>query len=327
VSVTREAELLEDERGRLLGLAYRLLGTMADAEDAVQETFLRWEQADRAGIENPAGWLTTVLVRHCLDRLRSARARRERHVGTWLPEPVVDEDPGEQAGLDESISLALLVVLETLSPAERTVFVLHDVFGYDFEEVARIVDRSPAACRQLASRARRHVRQRRPRFSASAAEQRRVVTAFLDASTRGDLAALVQLLDPSVVFRADGGDKVPAAGRPVTGAERVARVLLAGGTWYRGMTARPAWVNGGPGALVVHEGRMIGLVGVTVAEGRITEIDVVVNPDKLAAAGRLIPVGPDEAWHAGMLPSGAGGVARPGWPAPGCPASSPPHSS
>jgi RNA polymerase sigma-70 factor (ECF subfamily) len=281
-------DLLERERGRLFGLAYRLLGTVADAEDAVQEAFLRWEQVpDQGSIDNPAGWLTTVTTRYCLDQLRSARARRERYVGTWLPEPMVDDDAGERATLDESVSVALLVVLETLSPAERAVFVLHDVFGYDFDEVAGVVGRAPAACRQLASRARRHVEERRPRFDPDAAEQRRVVTAFLEASTRGDLGSLLRLLDPSVVFRGDGGGRVPASRRPVTGRKRVARVVLAGREWYPEATFRLVTVNGGPGVLVTQRGEVVAVSAVTVAEGRITEIDAIVNPDKLRAVQGL----------------------------------------
>lgn len=281
------AELVDRERWRLFGVAYRLLGTMADAEDAVQETFLRWEQADRAAVQNPGGWLTAVITRHCLDQLGSARARREAYVGPWLPEPLVEVgdpmagDPAERVTLDESVSMAMLVVLETLSPAERAVFVLHDVFGLSFEEVGSMVGRTPVACRQLASRARRHVEERRPRFDPDAAEQRRVVAAFLDACARGDLDALLPLLDPSVVLRADGGARVRAARRPVAGPVAVARVLLAGLTWYPGLAGRLLAVNGGTGALVTLGGEVLGVVGVTVAGGRITEVDLVVNPDKL----------------------------------------------
>jgi RNA polymerase sigma-70 factor, ECF subfamily len=286
------AELAEREGRRLFGVAYRLLGTVADAEDAVQETFLRWEQTDPAAVENPGGWLTTVLTRYCLDQLRSARVRREAYVGTWLPEPlmegsdIVADDPAERVTVDESVSMAMLVVLETLSPAERAVFVLHDVFGMSFQEVGSMVGRAPAACRQLASRARRHVERRRPRFDPDATEQRRVVAAFLEASARGDLDGLLRLLDPSVVLRADGGGKVRAAGRPVDGAERVARVLLAGRTWYQGLSGRLVAINGGTGALITAGDEVVAVVGVTVAGGRITEVDLVVNPDKLERARR-----------------------------------------
>jgi len=282
------AELAESERGRLFGVAYRLLGTVADAEDAVQETFLRWEQADHETVRNPGGWLTTVLTRHCLDQLRSARARREAYIGPWLPEPIVEvadmtaEDPAERVALDESVSLAMLIVLQTLSPAERAVFVLHDVFGMDFEQVAETVGRTPAACRQLGARARRHVEERRPRFDPDAAEQRRLVAAFLDATARGDLDALLPLLDPSVVLRADGGGRVRAAGRPVHGAEKVAQVVLGGQRWYEsGWAGRLVAVNGGTGALISVNGEVLAAVGVTVAGGRITEIDIIANPDKL----------------------------------------------
>jgi RNA polymerase sigma-70 factor (ECF subfamily) len=292
LSAADATELVERESGRLFGVAHRMLGSPSDAEDAVQETFLRWEQADQAAIENPRGWLTTVLTRYCLDQLRSARVRRESYAGTWLPEPLVEggemtaEDPAERVVLDESVSLAMLVVLETLSPAERAVFVLHDVFGLTFEEVGTMVDRTPAACRQLAARARRHVEQRRPRFDPDAAEQRRLVAAFLDASARGDLEGLLALLDPSVVLRADGGGRVRAASRPVEGRERVARVLLTGRTWYADLAGRMVTVNGGTGALVTSGGEVLGVAGITVAGGLITEIDIVVNPEKLAGARR-----------------------------------------
>jgi len=296
VSAMDTAELVGRERGRLFGMAYRLMGTVSDAEDAVQEAFLRWEQADHGAIENPAGWLTTVLTRYCLDQLRAARRQRETYVGTWLPEPLVAVnsagagDPAEQVTLDESVSLAMLVVLETLSPAERAVFVLHDVFGTDFEEVATMVGRTPTACRQMASRARRHVRERRPRFDPDAAQQRRLVAAFLDAAAQGDLDALLPLLDPSVVLRADGGGRVRAARRPVVGPEQVAKVVIGGRIWYRGLSSRLISVNGGTGVLATRDGELLALVGITVAGGKITEIDLVVNPEKLrGAAGMVSP--------------------------------------
>jgi len=282
-------ELVGRERGRLFGLAYRLLGTVSDAEDAVQETLLRWEQADHGTIENPSGWLTRVLTRYCLDQLRAARRQRETYVGPWLPEPLlartgaVADDPAEQVTLDESVSLA-----ETLSPAERAVFVLHEVFGLDFEEVADMVGRTPRACRQMASRARRHVQQRRPRFDPDAAEQRRIVAAFLDATTQGNLDGLLPLLDPSVVLRADGGGRARAAGRPVVGAEQVARVVLAGRTWYPGFAAHLIALNGGTGILATRDGEVLGLVGLTVAGGKITEIDLIVNPEKLRGAQGVV---------------------------------------
>ena len=280
-------QVVTEERGRLFGIAYRMLGTVADAEDAVQETLVRWQQADRAEIEHPRGWLTTVLTRHCLDQLRSARARRETYVGTWLPDPIVEAqgmveaDPAERITLDESVSMAMLVILETLSPAERAVFVLHDVFGLEFEEIGAMVGRTAAACRQLASRARRHVEERRPRFDPDAEEQRRVVAAFLDASNRGDVDGLLALLDPSVVLRGDGGGIVGVPRRPVAGAERVGKVLRNGFRRYLGAAGHIVSVNGGTGMLVTMDGRVIALVALAVSSGRITEIDAVFNPDKL----------------------------------------------
>lgn len=279
--------VVQAERGHLFGIAYRLMGTVSDAEEAVQETFLRWARADVARIENPRGWLTTVLTRFCLDQLDLARRRREVYVGQWLPEPLVSDadltspDPAEQAALDESVSLAMLVVLETLSPAERAVFVLHDVFGLDFEEVGSMVGRSPAACRQLASRARRHVEERRPRFDPDAAQQRRVVAAFLQAGADGDVQGLLALLDPSVVWRTDGGGKVHSLPRPIVGADRVVRLLMGRQRFSPGYAARLISVNGGTGVLVTQNGEIRSVLGITVAGGVITEIDLVGNPDKL----------------------------------------------
>lgn len=290
VSATDTTELVRRERGRLFGIAYRLLGTVSDAEDAVQEAFLRWEEADHDAIENPAGWVTTVLTHYCLDQLKSARRQRETYVGTWLPEPLVTvedpaaDDPAARVTLDESVSLAMLVVLETLSPAERAVFVLHEVFGISFEEVAVMVGRTPAACRQLASRARRHVQERRPRFDSDAAGQRRILATLIDAVAKGDLDALLPLLDPSVVLRADGGGRVRAARRPVVGSEQVAKVLMGGRTWYPEYSVRLVAVNGGTGILVTWAGEVLSLVCIAVAGGRITEIDMVVNPEKLRRA-------------------------------------------
>ncbi|MGA1836907.1 RNA polymerase sigma factor SigJ [Herbiconiux sp. 11R-BC] len=232
------------ERPRLTGIAFRMLGTLADAEDAVQESYLRWHglgEAERAGIVSPAAWLTRVVSRICLDLLGSARARRERYVGEWLPEPVpvgpgggmfaaagasvALADPLERVALDESVSTALLVVLESLTPAERVVFVLHEVFAVPFGEIAEVVGRSSDACRQLATSARRHVREGRA-TAAPAAQHDEVVRAFVAAAGGGDLAALLALLDPSVELRSDGGGFVSAARKPVVGALNVARFLL-----------------------------------------------------------------------------------------------------
>jgi RNA polymerase sigma factor (sigma-70 family) len=273
-------EEFERHRSHLLAVAYRMLGSNSEAEDAVQEAWLRLERSETDGVANLGGWLTTVVARVCLDMLRSRRARREDYVGTWLPEPVVsiEDGPEDEAVLADSVGLALLVVLDTLAPAERLAFVLHDMFGLPFEEIATIVDRSAEATRQLASRARRRVRGATPRTDPDLREQRRVVDAFLAASRAGNFEALLEVLDPDVVFRADGGrrDRRP----PVIGAEDVARTILARGSRFAPY-ARPAIVNGNAGVIVVPATKPIAVVGFTVAGGRIVEIDLVADPVKL----------------------------------------------
>ncbi|MFC4058562.1 RNA polymerase sigma factor SigJ [Planomonospora corallina] len=291
----RELEELAAEfhaiRPRLVGVAYGLLGTVDEAEDVVQEAWLRLVRADRADIRDVTGWLVVTVSRLALDVLRSARVRREEYVGPWLPEPVVTggvtggvtgDDPAERVTLAESMSLAMLVVLESLSPAERTVFVLHDVFGLPFAEVGKAVGRTPAACRQLAARARRHVSARAPRFDVDAAEHRRVVEAFTAATAGRDMDALLALLDPAVVLRSDGGGVVRAVRRPVFGAAKVARFLLGVAERFGdGHHVRPSTVNGWPGLLRFHGNELVGVTGLATAGGRITEIDIVMNPEKL----------------------------------------------
>ncbi|MBG0827237.1 RNA polymerase sigma factor SigJ [Planomonospora sp. ID67723] len=275
-------------RPRLVGVAYGLLGSVDEADDVVQDAWLRLVRADRDAIQDVTGWLVVTVSRLALDVLRSARVRREQYVGPWLPEPVVTDggaaggDPAERVTLDESMNMAMLVVLESLSPAERTAFVLHDVFGLSFAEVGQAVGRTPAACRQLAARARKHVSARAPRFDVDAAEHRRVVAAFAEASAGRDLPALLALLDPDVVMRGDGGGIVSSARRPVLGADKVARFML--GVAERFGAAddlRHSTVNGWPGLLRFRRGELVGVLGLTVAGGRITEIDVVMNPEKL----------------------------------------------
>ncbi|WP_436761981.1 RNA polymerase sigma factor SigJ [Streptosporangium sp. V21-05] len=285
-------------RPRLVGVAYGLLGSVDEAEDVVQDAWFRLGGAERSEIGDVTGWLVVTVSRLALDVLRSARVRREEYVGPWLPEPVVGEgDPADRVTLDESMSLAMLVVLESLSPAERTSFVLHDVFGLPFGEVARAVGRSAAACRQLAARARGHVAARAPRFEVDESEHRRVVEAFArivrggdgdggDGGDDGDdgdsgIGALVALLDPDVVLRSDGGGVVGAARRPVRGSDRVGRFVFgvvrkSGGTG--GLTVTT--VNGRAGLLWAWNGGLA-VYGLTVSEGRITEIDIVMNPEKL----------------------------------------------
>lgn len=284
------------ERPHLLALGFRMLGTVSDAEDAVQETYTRWfgmTEAERADVVSPRGWLTRTASRVCLDMLGSARARRERYVGEWLPEPVpafafprasaladTASDPLDHAALDDSISTALLLVLETMTPAERVVFVLHDVFGMPFPEVAETVGRSPAACRQLASSARRRVEVERGR-TATPAEHDRVVRAFAAAAAGGDLGALVAVLDPGVVLVSDGGGRVSAARRPVVGADNVARFLLGLAAKYPESTAELAPTGDGLAVLVRLGDRLDSVASVAVGDGVITGIRMVRNPDKL----------------------------------------------
>ncbi|WP_327001823.1 RNA polymerase sigma factor SigJ [Dactylosporangium sp. NBC_01737] len=275
----------EEHRRYLFAVAYRLLGSAADAEDAVQEALLRRLTAAPADLEQPRAWLTTVTSRICLDLLGSARARRETYPGTWLPEPLVgydDSDLGDATAMRESVRTAVLLVLETLSPAERVAFVLHDVFGMDFDRLAAVVGRTPPACRQLASRARRRVRAEAPaRTPVSADEHRRVTAAFLKATADGDVADLVSLLDPRVVLRSDGGGEVLAARKPVHGPERVLTLLSGLGRRYAGARARPVRLAGGAGFALELGAALIGVLGVEVAGGRVVELNLVVNPAKL----------------------------------------------
>lgn len=283
---------LAGDRRHLLGVAYRMLGTVADAEDAVQEALARWYRltdAERAEIAVPRAWLTRVVGRVCLDALGSARARRERYVGEWLPEPVPADfaaprhpaaDPAERAALSESVGLALLVVLDSLTPAERVVLVLHDVFAVPFDEVAATVGRSPAACRQLASVARRRVAAARPQPGGRSRHDA-VARAFAAACAGGDLAALVAVLDPDVTLRSDGGGVVSAARQPVRGADRVARFLL--GVLAKDPDGRVEEVQTGDGvAYLVRAGdRPRGLLALGTDGDRATDVWIVLNPAKL----------------------------------------------
>ena len=282
----------EELRPYLFRVAYSHLGSRGEADDVVQEAWLRLVRTDRSEIRNLRAWLTTVVSRLAVDALTSARARREEYVGPWLPEPLVHtrspkEDPAGRAELDESVSMALLIVLESLSPAERSAFLMHDVFGYTFEEVAGMLGRSPAATRQLASRARHAVEARRPRYPAAPEEQERVVEAFRSASESGDLEALLELLDPSVTFRSDGGGVVSAARRTFTGSDRVARIFTGMARHFGERYGfKPIAVNGAAG-LVLDMGREPSVISFVVDAGRITEIDVVRNPEKLTGLPSL----------------------------------------
>jgi RNA polymerase sigma factor (sigma-70 family) len=277
------AERFEAHRLQLRAVAYRMLGSLTEADDAVQEAWLRLSRADTSGVENLGGWLTTVVARVCLDTLRARSSRREEPLGVHLPDPILSRvdglDPEQQALLAEGVGLALLVVLDTLAPAERLAFVLHDTFAVPFEEIAAIVGRSPAATRQLASRARRRVQAAAAVPDADLARQRSVVDAFFAAARRGDFDALVAVLDPDVVLRADRGAVPVSPAKVVRGAPAVARQAL---TFARpALFVRPALVNGAAGVVVASGGRPFSVMGFTVRGGKIVEIDVLADPARL----------------------------------------------
>jgi RNA polymerase sigma-70 factor (ECF subfamily) len=279
------AEQFEAHRTHLRAVAYRMLGSVSEADDAVQESWLRLSRSDPDRIENLGGWLTTVVGRVCLDMLRSRKARGEEPLGPHVPEPIVSSedgvDPEHEALLADSVGLALLVVLETLSPPERLAFVLHDMFGVPFDEIAPLVERTPAAARQLASRARRRVRGTVPESDADPAQQREVVDAFLAAARDGDFEGLVAVLDPDVVLRVDRGAMPMPRGtsREVHGARAVAE--QAGSFASLAAFAKPALVNGAAGFVVAPRGRPVSVAGFTIAGGRIVEIDLLADPERL----------------------------------------------
>jgi RNA polymerase sigma-70 factor (ECF subfamily) len=299
------AEEYDALRPYLTGVAYRIVGSRADAEDAVQDGWLRLQRLVSGSADdrprNLRGWATTTVSRLALDLLGSARRRRETYVGQWLPEPWVsdsvgatppgprDADPADRVTLADSVSYALLVVLETLSPAERTSWVLHDTFGMSFDEVAEVVGRTPEACRQLAARARSRIKARAPRFEVDTDAQRRVVESFLSAATGGDLEGLIALLDPAATLRGDGGGKVATARHPVEGADRIARLMLGIVRLAKHVDRiEVAPVNGLPGVLGYAGETLVSVMSFAVADGRVTEIDVLVNPEKLARVQRTL---------------------------------------
>ncbi|MGY5034184.1 RNA polymerase sigma-70 factor [Streptomyces sp. 900116325] len=290
-SVDRDQQVFHKHRNLLFSVAYRLLGIAADAEDAVQDAWIKWSSADRSQVADPKAYLTRIVSNLALERLRSTRYKRETYVGPWLPEPILTGGDTAEAVTDaESVSMAMLVVLETLSPLERAVFVLKEVFDFSHAEIAEVVERSEAAVRQAAHRAREHVRARRPRFTTDRPRQREITERFFAAATGGDVNALMELLSPDVTLWTDGGGKVRQALGPVVGAQTVAAWFAAIGTvTYEGvepadMNAELVEINGGPGMLFSGSGRVIATVTFDFdADGRITSIHNVANPDKLQA--------------------------------------------
>jgi len=286
------ADPFGDRRGSLLRLAYRMLGSVAEAEDMIQEAWLRWNATDKSAVGNPQAFLTTIVTRLCLDHLKSARSRRETYVGAWLPEPLVEAgfftDPNHDAdgeGLAGDLSVALMLTLERLSPLERAAFLLHDVFDLDFDSVAQVLGRTNAACRRLAARARTHVRASPPRFAASAEEGEALARAFAAASRSGDVATLQNLLTEDVVLMTDGGGKRPAAINPIQGSDKVARFFA--GLVHKfgyGMVEplRIVRINGLPGFISVETGGILQTTALEIKDGRIAGVYIVRNPDKLA---------------------------------------------
>lgn len=269
-------------RNLLFTVAYEILGSAADAEDVLQETWMRWDRIERTEVNDPRSYLVRAVTRQALNRLRTQARRREDYVGAWLPEPLLTSpDIATDIELAESVSVAMLAVLETLHPVERAVFVLREVFATPYDEIAKATSKSPAAVRQIAHRAREHVTARRPRRSVTREEHEEVVEQFLEAIRRGDVQALLDVLAPDVIVVADGGGVVPAARRPIQGAERVARAL-AKGLQAAQIEATPQWINGSIGAVIHHGGELVGAVSFCVTDGRISRVYAISNPHKLA---------------------------------------------
>ena len=276
-------EHIEELRPYLFGIAYRMLGSVADAEDVVQETFVRYQEAE-AEVESPKAYLATITTRLAIDQLRSARSRREVYPGEWLPEPLVGDDTAGHAETADSLSLAFLHLLERLSPVERAVFLLREVFDYPYDEVAGIVGKSPDNCRQILVRAHRHIEEGRQRFEVSRKEREDVSRRFLSAWEEGDTESLVELLAPDATVYGDGGGKGPSIPAPLVGAERVAKALIGWGRRARefGLTHRAARVNGDPGVVFYDaDGEARWVAGLEIAEGVVIAVRSILNPDKL----------------------------------------------
>lgn len=279
-------EIFNEHRRLLFSLAYRMLGAVADAEDIVQEAYLRWQTASEEEVRAPKAYLSTIVTNLCINQLQSARRRREEYIGPWLPEPLITDenlDPMRNIQMADSLSMAFMILLESLSPTERACFLLREVFDYDYEEVARMVGKSEANCRQMVSRARQHVRERRTRFDVSNEMQSRLTEQFMKACASGDLQGLMSILAEDVSVTSDGGGKVTAARKPIHGADRVARFLtgLVNKAGTERISVRPTEVNGQPGFITYLDGHLINVVALDIADDRIRDIYIVVNPDKL----------------------------------------------
>jgi len=280
-------EVFSELRPLLFSIAYRMLGTVMDAEDMVQETFVRWQRSDHKKVQSPKTWLSTVITRLCINHLKSARVQRERYVGPWLPEPLVSEAAAGPAAanplLGESLSLAFLVLLETLSPTERAVFLLREVFDYEFGEVARIVQKSEANCRQLLTRARKHIAARRPRFETAPEQTQKVVEEFEHTVLSGDVQSLMQILAKDAVLISDGGGKARAVLRPIVGAEAISRLIIGAAAKFGSPTQvfRHLPVNGLPGTIAWENDRVIRVIVFGIQEGKIQSVFIITNPDKL----------------------------------------------
>ena len=288
-STETRSDVFSSTRPLLFSIAYRMLGSVTDAEDVVQESFLRWLEAPETEVRAPRAYLATIVTRLAINQLQSARSQRETYVGPWLPEPLVTEhapDPSEPIELAESLSMAFLLMLERLSPTERAVLLLHDVFDFDYEEIARIIDKSEVNCRQLLTRAKKHIGEPRARYDADPAQADRLLNRFVEATRAGDIDGLVGLLSEDITFWADGGGKVPgAATRPIHGPESVARFVAqrARGGKDRGGRVRLTRINGQPGFIVDVQGKPQAALILGIRDGRIHDIYAIANPDKLHA--------------------------------------------
>jgi RNA polymerase sigma-70 factor (ECF subfamily) len=281
-----QLELFNEHRPLLFSTAYRMLGSVMDAEDMVQETFLRWQQAPDADVESPKAYLTTIITRLCINHMNSARVQREQYVGPWLPEPIITDqgfDPVKGTNMAESLSMAFLVLLEQLTPVERAVFLLREVFDYEYSEIARILDQKETNCRQILRRARQHLKQSRPRFDFSPEQHEELLQQFLQATSRGDIEGLLALFSKEIVLYSDGGGKAAAMPNPIHGPDRVARFLFGARKKLvpKNLVSRMVQINGHPGIVSYLNGHPWSVLTLDITDGRIRNIYIVTNPEKL----------------------------------------------